>query len=153
MTKLAHLAASTLLFAHQTIPLTAIAIESERQGGAPETPPDRLSVNKDSPHYNKAILPRVSVMFNGYERKQDVEEYCRSEGWIIVRKRNALTGQFSLDAEGCYITSRLAGRVEPFFKAAPPPAAEMFSHHAEDRRAAAEEKRARKAAKRARLAT
>jgi hypothetical protein len=47
-----------------------------------ETPPDRLSVNPDSPFYDAAALERgVGVKFKGVE-KTNVDEYCVSEGWV-----------------------------------------------------------------------
>ena len=47
-----------------------------------DTPPDRLSVDPDSPHYDEAILARgVGIRFKG-EEKTNVEEYCVSEGWV-----------------------------------------------------------------------
>ena len=49
-----------------------------------DTPPDRLSVNPKSPHYDEAVLQRdVGIRFNGQE-KTNVEEYCISEGWVRV---------------------------------------------------------------------
>ena len=49
-----------------------------------DTPPDRLSVNPDSPYYDADLLERgIGIRFNGVE-KTNVEEYCVSEGWILV---------------------------------------------------------------------
>ena len=49
-----------------------------------DTLPDRLSVNPKSKHYDEALLARgVGIKFNG-EEKNNVEEYCVSEGWIKV---------------------------------------------------------------------
>ena len=51
----------------------------------PDTPPDRLSNDPRSPHYNADVLARdIGIRFNGAE-KTNVEEYCVSEGWIRVR--------------------------------------------------------------------
>jgi hypothetical protein len=75
-----------------------------------DTPPDRLSVNPKSPHYNEAALARdVGILFNGVE-KTNVEEYCVSEGWIRVAAGN------SRDRQGNPMTLKLRGKVEPFFK-------------------------------------
>ena len=60
--------------------------------------PDRLSVNPKSPFYNAELLERgVGVRFNGAE-KNNVEEYCVSEGWVrlavgktVDRHGNAMT--------------------------------------------------------------
>ena len=76
-----------------------------------DTPPDRLSVNPSSPHYDEAVLARdVGIRFNGQE-KTNVEEYCVSEGWIRVAAGKAK------DRAGRPITIKLKGTVEPYFKA------------------------------------
>jgi hypothetical protein len=76
-----------------------------------DTPPDRLSVNPQSPHYDEAVLARdVGIRFNGAE-KNNVEEYCVSEGWIRVAAGKAK------DRFGQAITIKLKGTVEPYFKA------------------------------------
>lgn len=86
---------------------------SEKEGkeaSAPETPPDRLSVNPRSPHYDKAVLERdVGVRFNGAE-KTNVEEYCVSEGWVRLA-----VGR-TVDRAGNPMTVKLKGVVEPYFK-------------------------------------
>jgi len=75
-----------------------------------DTPPDRLSVDPTSQHYNEAVLARdVGVRFNGSE-KTNVEEYCVSEGWIRVAAGKAK------DRFGRPITIKLKGKVEPYFK-------------------------------------
>ena len=75
-----------------------------------ETPPDRLSVDPDNPHYNEAVLARgVGVRFNGVE-KTNVEEYCVSEGWIRVA-----VGK-TVDRKGNPLTIKLKGTVEPYFE-------------------------------------
>ena len=77
-----------------------------------DTPPDRLSVDPSSPHYDEAVLARdVGIRFNGQE-KTNVEEYCVSEGWIKVAAGKAK------DRNGRPITIKLKGTVEPYFKAA-----------------------------------
>jgi hypothetical protein len=74
------------------------------------TPPDRLSVDPASPHYDEAVLARdVGVRFNGAE-KTNVEEYCVSEGWIRVAAGKAK------DRLGRPITIKLKGKVEPYYK-------------------------------------
>jgi hypothetical protein len=77
-----------------------------------DTPPDRLSANEKSPFYDAAALERgVGVRFKGVE-KNNVEEYCVSEGWIRVPAGNAK------DRNGNPMTIRLKGKVEPYFRAA-----------------------------------
>jgi hypothetical protein len=78
-----------------------------------ETPPDRLSVDPDNPHYNAAVLERgVGVRFNGVE-KTNVEEYCVSEGWVRLA-----VGK-TLDRRGKQLTIKYNGKVEPYFQDAP----------------------------------
>ena len=75
-----------------------------------DTPPDRLSLNHRSPHFDAATLRRgVGIRFKGRERT-DVEEYCVSEGWIRVAAGK------SLDRFGQPVTIKLKGEVEPYFQ-------------------------------------
>ncbi|MEZ5921194.1 MAG: DUF3297 family protein [Parvularculaceae bacterium] len=75
-----------------------------------DTPPDRLSVNPKSPHYDEAVLSRdVGIRFNGDE-KSNVEEYCVSEGWIRVAAGK------TLDRKGNPLTIKLNGVVEPYYR-------------------------------------
>jgi hypothetical protein len=84
-----------------------------------DTPPDRLSTNPDSPHYNEAMLARgVGVRFKGVE-KTNVEEYCVSEGWARV------VAGVAKDRKGNHMTVKLQGTVEPYFKTAAPEAPEV----------------------------
>ena len=74
-----------------------------------DTPPDRLSLNPRSPHFDATLLRRgVGIRFKGRERT-DVEEYSVSEGWIRVAAGK------SLDRFGQPITIKLKGEVEPYF--------------------------------------
>ncbi len=75
-----------------------------------DTPPDRLSLNPRSPHFNADLLRRgVGIRFKGQE-KTNVEEYCVSEGWIRVAAGK------SLDRHGQPVTIKLKGEVEPYFQ-------------------------------------
>ena len=77
---------------------------------APQTPPDRLSVDPASPFYDADVLARnVGVRFKG-EEKSNVEEYCVSEGWV------RLSLGASKDRRGNPLTIRLQGLVEPYFR-------------------------------------
>ena len=77
---------------------------------AVSTPPDRLSTNPASPFHDVEILARgIGIRFNGLE-KTTVEEYCVSEGWIRVA-----VGK-TLDRHGNPLTTKLNGRVEPYFR-------------------------------------
>jgi hypothetical protein len=76
----------------------------------PDTPPDRLSLNPRSPHFDANILQRgVGIRFKGVE-KTNVEEYSVSEGWIRVAAGK------SLDRYGQPMTIKLSGEVEPYFQ-------------------------------------
>ena len=77
---------------------------------APDTPPDRLSLDLRSPHFDEALLTRgVGIKFNGQE-KTSVIEYSISEGWIRVAAGR------SLDRYGQPMTIKLKGTVEPYFE-------------------------------------
>lgn len=70
--------------------------------------PDRLSSDPRSRFHHADLLERgVGIRFNGTER-QDVEEYCVSEGWVRVAFGK------SLDRRGRPMTIKLQGQVEPF---------------------------------------
>ncbi len=73
-------------------------------------PPDRLSTNPASPHYDADILGRgIGIRLNGVE-KTTVEEYCVSEGWVRVA-----VGK-TVDRKGNPLTTRLNGVVEAYFR-------------------------------------
>ena len=72
--------------------------------------PDRLSVNPDSPFYDADVLARdIGIRFKGVE-KNNVEEYCVSEGWVKVAAGNAK------DRFGRPMTITLKGPVEPYIR-------------------------------------
>ncbi|MEI6281633.1 MAG: DUF3297 family protein [Alphaproteobacteria bacterium] len=75
-----------------------------------DTPPNRLSINPESPHYDAALLERgVGVRFKGAD-KQNVDEYCVSEGWVRLAVGKAV------DRKGNAMTVKLQGLVEPYFR-------------------------------------
>lgn len=75
-----------------------------------DTPPDRLSVNPKSPHFDQALLQRgIGIRFKGVERR-DVEEYSISEGWIRVQLGK------KTDRKGDPLTIKLTGPVEAWFE-------------------------------------
>jgi hypothetical protein len=75
-----------------------------------DTPPDRLSTNPRSPHFDEALLRRgVGIRFKGVERR-DVEEYDRLEGWIRVALGK------KVDRHGNPLTLKLSGPVEAWFE-------------------------------------
>ena len=79
-----------------------------------DLPPDRLSSNPRSPHYDEAVLARgIGIRFKGLQRT-DVEEYSRSEGWIRVALGK------KVDRHGNPLTLKLSGEVESFFESPAP---------------------------------
>ena len=75
-----------------------------------QTPPDRLSVNPKSPHFDASILERgIGIRFKDRVRT-DVEEYCISEGWIRVQAGK------TMDRKGQPLTLKLSGPVEAWFE-------------------------------------
>ena len=75
-----------------------------------DIPPDRLSVDPESPFHDAKILERgIGVRFRGAE-KNNVEEYCVSEGWVRLAVGN------TLDRKGRQLTIKYSGPVEPYFK-------------------------------------
>jgi len=78
----------------------------------PDTPPDRLSNDPNSPYYQAEALKRdIGVRFKGVEKK-NVAEYCVSEGWIKVEAAK------TKDRYGNPLLIKLTGQVEPYFKEA-----------------------------------
>lgn len=89
-----------------------------------DTPPDHLSINPRSPHFNMDVLQRgIGIRFKGKVRT-DVEEYSISEGWIRVAAGK------SKDRFGQSMTIKLSGEVDAWFEDAA--AAEPASDKAPD---------------------
>ncbi len=75
-----------------------------------DIPPDRLSTDPRSDHYDEDALQRgVGIRFKGVERT-NIEEYCVSEGWVKVAAGK------SRDRFGQPMTMKLSGAVEPYFR-------------------------------------
>jgi len=75
-----------------------------------DTPPDRLASDPHSPFHDAQMLDRgIGIRFNGVER-DNVEEYCVSEGWIRVP-----VGK-SKDRRGNPMTLKINGQVEAYFR-------------------------------------
>ncbi len=75
-----------------------------------DTPPDRLCNNPRSAFFNEKLLERgVGIRFNGVERN-NVEEYCVSEGWVRLA-----VGK-TVDRNGNAMTVKYKGKVEPYFR-------------------------------------
>jgi hypothetical protein len=72
--------------------------------------PDRLSIDPRSKFHVAAVFEHdIGINFNGKERN-DVDEYCISEGWIKVPAGKAL------DRKGMPMLIKLKGTVEPFYR-------------------------------------
>jgi len=75
-----------------------------------DTPPDRLSTNPRSPFFDMDLLQRgIGIRFKDRVRN-DVEEYCISEGWVRVAAGK------SRDRNGQPMTIKLNGPVEAWFE-------------------------------------
>ena len=75
-----------------------------------DTPPDRLSVDPESPFHDPDALARgVGVRFKGVE-KTNVDEYCVSEGWVRLSVGSTVT------RKGKPMTVKLQGEVDPYFR-------------------------------------
>jgi len=74
------------------------------------TLPDRLSVDPRSPHHVAEIFQHdIGIKVNGKERN-DVEEYCISEGWVKVPQYKAL------DRRGQPLMRTMKGTIEAFYR-------------------------------------
>jgi hypothetical protein len=75
--------------------------------------PDRLSIDPESPFHDAALLERgVGILFNGVDRN-NVEEYCVSEGWVRLA-----VGK-TVDRHGNAMTVKYKGKVEPYWRNPP----------------------------------
>ena len=75
-----------------------------------DVPPDHLSVNPRSPHFDADKLQRgIGIRFKERVRT-DVEEYSISEGWVRVQAGK------SLDRKGQPLTIKLTGPVEAWYE-------------------------------------
>jgi hypothetical protein len=75
-----------------------------------DVPPDHLSVNPRSPHFDAEKLQRgIGIRFKDRVRT-DVEEYSISEGWVRVQAGK------SLDRKGQPLTIKLTGPVEAWYE-------------------------------------
>ncbi|WP_438863639.1 DUF3297 family protein [Neptunicella sp.] len=71
--------------------------------------PDRLSGNPRSRYHVEEIFEHnIGIRLNGKERN-DVEEYCISEGWVKVPAHKAL------DRRGQPLLLKLKGTVEAYY--------------------------------------
>ena len=74
--------------------------------------PDRLSTDPRSPFHIASIFEHdIGIRLNARERN-DVEEYCISEGWVKVPAGK------TRDRRGQALLIKLKGKVEAFYKPA-----------------------------------
>ena len=72
--------------------------------------PDRLACNPRSPHHIEAVFEHdIGIKLNGKERF-DVDEYCISEGWVMVPAGKAV------DRRGQPLLMKKKGTVEAFYR-------------------------------------
>ena len=72
--------------------------------------PDHLSIDPSSPHHVAAVFEHdIGIRLNGKER-DDVAEYCISEGWVKVPAGK------TLDRKGHPLLIKLKGTVEAFYR-------------------------------------
>jgi hypothetical protein len=85
---------------------------TETMPSVPQLPPlpDRLCADPRSPFHVAAPFEHdIGIRLNGKERN-DVEEYCISEGWVKVP-----VGK-KVDRKGQPLLIRLSGTVEAFYR-------------------------------------
>ncbi|MGB7418354.1 MAG: DUF3297 family protein [Erythrobacter sp.] len=88
----------------------SVESEAAQVSSLPDTPPDRLSVNPRSEHFDAPALQRgIGIRFKDRVRN-DIEEYSISEGWIRVQAGK------TTDRRGRPLTIRLSGPVEAWFE-------------------------------------
>lgn len=76
----------------------------------PDVPPDRLSINPRSAHFDAEKLQRgIGIRFKGSVRT-NVDEYCISEGWVKVQAGK------TVDRQGNPLLLRLSGPVEAWYE-------------------------------------
>jgi hypothetical protein len=72
--------------------------------------PDRLSVDPASPHHVAAVFEHdVGIRLNDKERN-DVQEYCISEGWVKVAAGK------TVDRKGHPLLIKLKGKVAVYYR-------------------------------------
>ena len=72
--------------------------------------PDHLSVDPRSPHHVAAIFEHdIGITLNDKER-DDVSEYCISEGWVRVPAGK------TVDRKGQPLLIKLKGTVQAFYR-------------------------------------
>jgi len=77
---------------------------------AADVPPDHLAISPLSEHFDEEKLRRgVGIRFKGVVRN-NIEEYCISEGWVRVQAGK------TMDRKGRPLTIKLSGPVEAWYE-------------------------------------
>ncbi|WAT19140.1 DUF3297 family protein [Aurantiacibacter sp. MUD11] len=75
-----------------------------------DLPPDHLAIDPRSEFFDADKLQRgVAIRFKGKQRN-DIEEYCISEGWVRVQAGK------TVDRKGRPLTIKLNGPVEAWYE-------------------------------------
>jgi hypothetical protein len=75
-----------------------------------DVPPDHLSINPRSEHFDAEKLQRgIGIRFKGAVRT-NVDEYCISEGWVKVQAGK------TVDRKGHPLLVKLTGPVEAWYE-------------------------------------
>ena len=84
--------------------------EDNTPAASGDTPPDHLSIDPRSDHFDADKLQRgVGIKFKDRVRT-DIEEYCVSEGWVRVQAGK------TVDRKGNPLTIKLNGPVEAWYE-------------------------------------
>ncbi|MFA7597049.1 MAG: DUF3297 family protein [Novosphingobium sp.] len=84
--------------------------DSTEQTGDPDLPPDRLAISPLSQYFDADKLQRgIGIKFKGTVRN-NIEEYCISEGWVKVQAGK------TVDRKGQPLLLKLNGPVEAWFE-------------------------------------
>lgn len=77
---------------------------------APDIPPDHIAIDSRSEFFDAEKLQRgIGIRFKGTER-DNIEEYCISEGWVRVQAGK------TMDRKGNPLTLKLSGPVEAWYR-------------------------------------
>lgn len=84
--------------------------DTEQSNAGSDVPPDRLAIHHRSPYFDADKLGRgIGIRFKGTVRN-NVEEYCISEGWVKVQAGK------SMDRKGQPLLLKLNGPVEAWYE-------------------------------------